>query len=211
MVGKQGKVQCINDDILKKLSLKNRYKFLNLNLMSLLKPEEMKFLQKVQKFFVKFEKENNITHDEDFYEWIPAIGKEGFVTRMWPFEELGLNYEEHGMIAEFCRIIATDFFDPQLAMGMGASVLAVNPLLFHHKDVDIRLKAMKELVTGEKVGCLAITEPERGSDATHMLTTCSEQGDGSFVINGQKIFQTNGSRADWAVIYATAEKDNPNA
>ena len=210
MVIKKGQVQCINDEILEKLSLKTRNKFLNFNLMSFLKPKHFNFLKQAQKFFVKFEKDKNITHNEDFYEWIPEIGRNGYITRMHKFDNLGLDFEPYGMTTEFMRVLAMDFFDPQLAMGAGATVLAVNPLLFHHEDVEIRLKALKELVMGEKIGCICITEPERGSDAVHMLTTCEEQGDGSYILNGQKIYQTNGSKADWAVVYAVTEKNNGN-
>ncbi|MBD3256356.1 MAG: hypothetical protein GF383_14760 [Candidatus Lokiarchaeota archaeon] len=210
MTGKKGDVQCINDEILERLSLKNRNKFLNNNLRSILKPELFNFLRDAQKFYERFERKNNIDHTEDFYEWIPEIGKQGLVTRVNKFEEFGLNYEPYGITAEFMRALATDFFDPQLTMGMGATVLAVNPLVLHHENVDIRLKALKEMVMGEKIGCICITEPDRGSDAVHMLTTCDEQSDGSFIVNGEKIYQTNGPKADWAVIYAVAEKNNGN-
>ncbi len=210
MENKKGEVQCINDEILEKLSLKNRYKFLNYNLMTYLSKEHFDFLKQTQKFFINFEKKHNVTHNEDFYDWIPEIGKAGLVTRIHNFENLDLNYEPYGHTIEFMRALATDFFDPQLTMGMGASILAINPLLLHNEDVDIRLKALKELVMGEKIGCICITEPERGSDAVHMLTTCEEQEDGSFIVNGEKIFQTNGAKADWAVMYAVSEKNNGN-
>ena len=210
MLNKKGEVQCIDDEILEKMSLKHRYNFLNNNLMSILKPEAFNFLKKTQKFFLRFEKNNNITHNEDFYDWIPEIGKEGLVTHVNSFKELGLNIEPYGMTVEFMRCLATDFFDPQLAMGVGANVLCVNPLMFHHEDVDERLKALRELVTGEKIGCICITEPERGSDALHMLTTCEENEDGSYTLNGEKIYQTNGAKADLAIVYAVAETNNGN-
>ena len=210
LAGKKGKVQCINDEILEKMSLKNRNKFIDNNLMSVLKPKHFNFLRKTQRFYERFESKNNITHDEDFYDWIPIMGKEGLISRVTRFEDIGLNYDPYGITIEFLRILATDLFDPQMAMGMGASVLAINPLTLHHENVDIRLKALKELVTGEKIGCCCITEPERGSDAVHMLTTCDEKEDGSYTINGQKIYQTNGPKADWAIVYACAEKDNGN-
>jgi butyryl-CoA dehydrogenase len=210
LVGKIGKVQCIKDEILEKMSLKNRNQFLNNNLLSILKPEHFNFLKKAQKFYVRFENKNNITHNEDFYDWIPEVGKEGLVSRVNKWENLGLNYEPYGITTEFMRVLATDFFDPQMAMGMGASVLVINPLSLHHENIDIRLRALKELVTGEKVGCCCITEPERGSDAVHMLTVCKENEDSSFTINGEKIYQTNGPIADWAIIYAVTEKDNGN-
>jgi len=210
MAIKKGEVQCINDEILEKLSLKNRYKFLNYNLMSFLEKKHLDFLKKAQKFYISFEKNNDITHNEDFYEWIPEIGKEGLITRLNNFDFLDLNYEPFGLTAEFMRTLATDFFDPQLAMGMGANVLAVNPLLVHHEEIEIRLRVLKELVTGQKNGCICITEPERGSDAVHMLTTCEQQEDGSFILNGEKIYQTNGPKADYAVVYAVSEQNSGN-
>jgi alkylation response protein AidB-like acyl-CoA dehydrogenase len=210
LVGKKGNVQCINEEILEKLSLKNRNKFLNNNLISILKPEHFNFLKESQKFYEKFEKQKNVTHEEDYYEWIPELGKQGLVSRVNKFEEFGLNYEPYGITTELMRALATDFFDPQLTMGMGASVLAINPLMLHNDGIEIRLRALKELVTGQKIGCCCITEPERGSDAVHMLTTCKENEDGSYTINGQKIYQTNGPKAHWAIIYACAEQNNGN-
>jgi alkylation response protein AidB-like acyl-CoA dehydrogenase len=61
------------------------------------------------------------------------------------------------------------------------------------------------LVTGTKIGCILITEPERGSDAVHQLTTCTSQGDGAYLLNGTKIYNTNAPKADNAVCYASAE------
>ena len=116
MVGKKGNVQCINDEILEKLSLKNRNKFLSNNLMSILKPEQFNFLKQTQKFYERFEKKNNITHKEDYYDWIPTLGKEGLVSRMNRFDEIGLNFEPYGLTIEFMRALATDFFDPQLTI-----------------------------------------------------------------------------------------------
>jgi len=206
----KGKVQCINDEILEKMTLKNRYNFLNNNLISILKPESLDFLKKAQEFYLRFESKYNITHNEDFYDWFPEIGKEGLITRVNRFDDIGLNYEPYGMTADFMRYLATDFFDPQLSFGILSSVLAVNPLIFHHEDIDIRLKALKDLVTGKKIGCICITEPERGSDAVHMLTTCEEHDNGSFILNGEKIYQTNGPKADLAIVYAVSEKNNGN-
>lgn len=210
MTNMKGKVQCINDEILEKMTLKNRYNFLNNNLISILKPESLDFLKKAQEFYLRFESKYNITHNEDFYDWFPEIGKEGLITRVNRFDDIGLNYEPYGMTADFMRYLATDFFDPQLSFGILSSVLAVNPLIFHHEDIDIRLKALKDLVTGKKIGCICITEPERGSDAVHMLTTCEEHDNGSFILNGEKIYQTNGPKADLAIVYAVSEKNNGN-
>ncbi len=204
--------QVINDEILDKLSLKNRYAFINNNLMAILSQEEFNFLRKVQRFCLRFEKKNEVTHrpDEDTYAWIPAFGAEGYVTRQHAFEEIDLNYPEWGLAADFLRYLAIDSFDPQFSMAGGATVLAINPIHEHHENIPVRLDALKELVTGKTPGAILITEPERGSDAVHMLTTCEEQEDGSYILNGEKVFNTNAPKSKWVVAYATAEQNKGN-
>ncbi len=202
--------QAINDEILEKLSLENRYNFLNACMETILKPEEKNFLNEVEKFCLRFEKENNITHrpDEDIYKWIGAFGKEGYICRAHKFEEIDVNNNPYGLTAELMRGLALCSFEPQLLMMFGATILSVNPLKEHHDNVPIRLQALKDVVTGNSPGCILITEPERGSDATHQLTTCDAQEDGSFILNGDKIFNTNAPRSKWAVAYATTEQNN---
>ena len=75
--------QAINDEILEKLSLKNRYQFLNTTLMTALEPEQLNFLKKAEKFCMRYENKNNIIHrgDEDIYDWIPDFGREGLISR----------------------------------------------------------------------------------------------------------------------------------
>lgn len=206
--------QAINDDILGKLSLKNRYKFLNTNLMPICTPDEFNFLKEVEKFCTRFERKNKITHgpDEDIYDWIPAFGAEGYVDRADPFTEIDAGYgDKFGMRYELMRYIAMDSFDPQFAMGIGASVLAINPIKEHHDNIPVRLEALEDLVKGKAPGCILITEPERGSDAVHQLTKCDAQDDGSFILNGTKIYNTNAPKSKWAVVYATTEPENPNS
>ena len=212
MTGKKFEVQAINDEILEKLSLKNRYAFLNNNLTAVLSQKEFNFLREVQRFCLRFEKKNEITHgpDEDIYDWVTEFGEKGYITRQHSFDECDVHYDEWGLAADFMRNIALDLFDPQFAMGGGATVLAINPIYEHHENVPVRLEALKDLVTGKSPGAILITEPERGSDAVHQLTTCNEQSDGSFLLNGQKIYNTNAPRAKWLVTYATAEQNNGN-
>jgi alkylation response protein AidB-like acyl-CoA dehydrogenase len=87
---------------------------------------------------------------------------------------------------------------------MGANVLAVNPLKFHHQNREPCLKALKELVTGEAVGCICITEPLKGSDATHPDTISRRTPDGLY-ITGTKCYNTNAPKAKYAVVYGTTE------
>ena len=97
---KKGKLQCINDEILSKLALKNRYKFLNYNLMTYLRPEHFNLLKEAEKFFRDFGRKHDVDHSEDFYDWIPEIGKAGFITRMHKFDNLGMDFEPYGLTAK---------------------------------------------------------------------------------------------------------------
>ena len=203
------KTQVVNDEILEKLNLKNRYSMINNILMPILTPEQFSLCKGVQRFCLRFEKKNNITHgpNEDIYEWVGDFGKKGYLTRSRAYEVIDQNYEQYGLVADFLRYLPIDMFDTQFAFVTGANILAINPLYFHHENIPQRVDALRELVTGEAVGCVAITEPERGSDAIHQLSLCEEQEDGSYILNGEKVFQTNGPRSKWAVVYATAEKN----
>ncbi|TFF63732.1 MAG: acyl-CoA dehydrogenase [Promethearchaeota archaeon] len=204
--------RAINEDIMEVMSLKNRYNFVNNNLMAILTPEQFSWLREVQRFCMRYEKKNNINHgpDEDVYDWIEDFGKKGYISRAHSFDAIDESYEYSGAVADFLRYLAIDNFDPQFAMGAGATVLAINPVFWHHENIPVRLEAMKDMVTGKAPGCILITEPERGSDAVHQLTTCDEQEDGSFLLNGDKIYNTNAPKSKWAVTYATAEKNNGN-
>ena len=60
---------------------------------------------------------------------------------------------------------------------------------------------LPRLASGEAVGCFGLTEPDYGSDPGRMLTTARETGDG-WVLNGTKMWITNGSTAHVAVVWA---------
>ncbi len=60
------------------------------------------------------------------------------------------------------------------------------------------------MARGEIIGCFGLTEPDFGSDAAGMITSARRDGD-SYVLNGAKMWITNGSIADVAVVWAKAE------
>ena len=60
---------------------------------------------------------------------------------------------------------------------------------------------LPKLAAGEKIGCFALTEPDHGSDPGSMETK-AQKADGGFVLNGSKMWITNGTLADVAVVWA---------
>ncbi len=64
---------------------------------------------------------------------------------------------------------------------------------------------LPKLASGEWIGCYALTEPDAGSDAASMETAATEDGD-NYVLNGEKIWITNGTSAKVAIVFATRDK-----
>lgn len=64
---------------------------------------------------------------------------------------------------------------------------------------------LPRMAKGEVIGCFGLTEPERGSDPGSMLTTAKRSG-GDWVLNGAKMWITNGSVADVAIVWARTDE-----
>jgi alkylation response protein AidB-like acyl-CoA dehydrogenase len=64
---------------------------------------------------------------------------------------------------------------------------------------------LPRLASGEWIGCYALTEPDAGSDAASMQTAAREEGD-SYVLNGEKIWITNGASAHVAIVFASRDR-----
>jgi glutaryl-CoA dehydrogenase len=63
------------------------------------------------------------------------------------------------------------------------------------------------MASGEIIGCFGLTEPDYGSNPAGMITTAREQKDGSWILNGAKMWITNGSTAHVAIVWAKAGSD----
>jgi alkylation response protein AidB-like acyl-CoA dehydrogenase len=83
--------------------------------------------------------------------------------------------------------------------------LATDPLLIGGSH-EQKLKWLKPMAEGTVLGACAITEPGAGSDVTGIRTTATAR-DGGYVINGNKIFITNGGVSDTITVVAYTDKD----
>ena len=79
-------------------------------------------------------------------------------------------------------------------------LLCTEPIYIYGTE-EQRKKFVPPLTRGEKVGAFAITEPNAGSDISAIETTAVKDGD-SYVLNGTKVFITNGDVCDTAVVFA---------
>src|SRR6201999_3105015 len=113
----------------------------------------------------------------------------------------GLGYLEHCVaMEEISRASAS------VGLSYGAhSNLCVNQLRRNGSDVQ-RAKYLPRLVSGEHVGALAMSEPNAGSDVVSMKLR-AERKDDRYVLNGSKMWITNGGDADTLVVYAKTDPD----
>ena len=93
-----------------------------------------------------------------------------------------------------------------LSMTVGASQTLCFDNFRRNATEKQRMDVLPKSCTGEYIGCLGITEPNAGSDAMSMKTRAIKKGD-KWVINGSKIFITNGPVADFMVFYAKTDPD----
>jgi alkylation response protein AidB-like acyl-CoA dehydrogenase len=84
------------------------------------------------------------------------------------------------------------------------SSLCESPIIYWGSE-DLKQRYLPRLAKGEILGAFALTEPQAGSDAASLKTTAKLEGD-NWVINGSKIFCTNGSVADVVVVFAANDQ-----
>ena len=74
-----------------------------------------------------------------------------------------------------------------------------------------RTKWLPKMASGEVIGCFGLTEPDYGSNPAGMLTRAREQKDGSWILNGGKMWITNGSTAHVCIVWAKTADNDPEA
>jgi butyryl-CoA dehydrogenase len=91
-----------------------------------------------------------------------------------------------------------------------AAIMSVNNSLYcdpvwKFGTEEQRRRFLTPFASGEKLGCFSLTEPEAGSDASNQNTLASRDGD-DYVLDGRKIFVTNGREAHAALVFAQTDR-----
>lgn len=145
--------------------------------------------------------EQNNDFPKDLWTKLGDIGVLG-ITVEEEYGGAGMGYLEHVVaLEEISRASA--------AVGLSYSAhsnLCVNQLRLNG-NAEQKKKFLPALISGEKVGALAMSETGAGSDVVGMKTIATKNGD-CFILNGSKMWITNGPNADTLVVYA---KTDPGA
>ncbi len=182
----------------------------NLSPFPKIKKEEAETLKLVLESVEKFmsgEWENYRKYDEkgtfppEYIETLKELGLFGLIIP-----------EDHGGIGlsnmAYARVFAqTGFFDAATSVTVGAhSSIGMKGLLLYGND-EQKKKYLPLLATGEMIAGFCLTEPGAGSDAASIQTKAKKESDGSWTLNGSKLWISNGGIAGFFTVFARTESE----
>jgi len=171
--------------------------------------EQLMFKDQVLKFarreIVPRVQEHDLNAEFDRESW-KRLGEFGILGLHFP-EELGGSGADVITSVLAAEALGEAGVDGGLTLSYGAHTYLCADTIFSHGTDAQRWKYIPKLASGEWIGCMGLTEPGAGSDVASIRTHARRSGD-QWVLNGSKMFITNGAIADVAVIYA---KTDPSA
>ena len=137
-------------------------------------------------------------------ELIPEMAELGVLGANLPEEYgcAGLNNVAYGLIMQ--ELERGDSGIRSFASVQGA--LVMYPIFAFGSDAQ-KKEWLPKMASGKVIGCFGLTEPDYGSNPSGMITMAKEQKDGSWILNGAKMWITNGSQAHAAVVWAKTNGD----
>src|SRR6059058_4696026 len=118
---------------------------------------------------------------------------------------LGLGFpEECGGVAadQFMKIVASQELAHAGAGGVSASLMSHSigsPPIARAARPEVKARVLPQVLSGEKISALVITEPSGGSDVANLRTKARRDGD-HYIVSGEKTFITSGMRADYLTV-----------
>lgn len=133
------------------------------------------------------------------HEVMRSFGELGMlgVSKSERFGGLGLDFSYAAVVAETLGAIKAG----GVSMSIGVQTDMCTPALEKHGSDELREAWLRPAIAGELVGCIGVSEPGSGSDVASVKTTARKDG-GDYVINGTKMWITNGTQADFCCLLA---------
>lgn len=164
--------------------------------------EEQKVMAQIVNDFARKEILPNLKKEEFNRQLISMMGSLGFFGCAFP---LGLGGSDLGFLSHsiVCELVST--YDSGLRSLFNLQALTVPYTMMEWGSDVVRRKYVKPLVIAEKLGCTCFSEPNAGSDISAIETEVVDKGD-HYLINGTKTWISNGTVADYAVVYCTSDR-----
>lgn len=138
-------------------------------------------------------------------ELIAEMGENGYFGANLPEEYgcAGLNNVMYGLIMQ--ELERGDSGIRSFASVQGALVMYP---IYAFGSEEQKKHWLPQMAMGTKIGCFGLTEPDFGSNPAGMITRARKQSDGTWILNGAKMWITNGSTADVAIVWAKTEDND---
>ena len=137
------------------------------------------------------------------HEVFRKMGKLGLLGVHKPLEYggMGLDYSYAAAMAEGLSHIRCG----AIPMAIGVQTDMATPALAKHGNDEVRQQFLAPSISGEYVACLGVSEVGAGSDVASIRTTARKDGD-DYIIDGDKMWTTNGTQADWICLLANTSE-----
>nr|XP_057903787.1 probable acyl-CoA dehydrogenase 6 [Doryrhamphus excisus] len=135
------------------------------------------------------------------------LGNAGFlgVTKPVEYGGLGLDYSYSVAVSEELGSIRCG----GIPMAIGVQTDMATPALARFGSAELKKEFLLPSILGDKVACLGVSEVGAGSDVSNIKTKAVKKGD-EYVINGGKMWTTNGIQADWMCLLANTSDGPPH-
>jgi len=165
--------------------------------------DEIKFRKELQTFCNKeiAPKADELDKGPFPRELIRKIGKAGY---MGVLHDKSVGGTDRGLSYEIIVAEEISAINGGLDMARMASTTLYGMPIAKFGTAEQKKKYLAPVVTGDKIGCIGITEPDVGSDTAGMKTQAVKDGD-DWILNGEKRFITNGSPADYMCAFAITD------
>ena len=141
------------------------------------------------------------------HELFKKMGDLGFLglTKPEAFGGMGLDYSYAAVMAEALGHIQCG----AIPMAIGVHTDMATPALARYGSDALRKEFLAPSIAGDFVACLGVSEVGAGSDVASIKTSAKKSGD-DYVINGGKMWTTNGTQADWMCLLANTSDGSPH-
>ena len=141
------------------------------------------------------------------HELFKKMGALGFLglTKPEEYGGMGLDYSYAAVMAETLGRIRCG----AIPMAIGVHTDMATPALARYGSDEVRREFLAPSISGEFVSCLGVSETGAGSDVASIKTWAKKDGD-DYVINGGKMWTTNGTQADWMCLLANTSEGSPH-
>jgi alkylation response protein AidB-like acyl-CoA dehydrogenase len=134
---------------------------------------------------------------DEIQQWHGILAKKGWAAPHWPVEHggAGLDPTRRFILGEELVMAGAPDLSP-------FGIRMVGPLIIQFGTDAQKQRFLPKILSGEEVWCQGYSEPGAGSDLAALQLKAEDDGEGNFILNGQKTWTTYADRADWIFVLA---------